>query len=67
MKVFSTLQCIPIDDGTRWLRADLSINCDAPAHLAMTAYAWVMVAVYPFGFPAYFALQMWLQPGVRQR
>ena len=60
MKVFSTLQCVPIDDGTRWLRADLSINCDAPTHQIMTVYAWAMVVIYPIGVPVYFAVQMWL-------
>ena len=44
-----------IADGTRFLRSDLSINCASPAHVGMTAYAVVMLFVYPFGAPALYA------------
>lgn len=54
-KIFATFQCKDIGDGTRYLRADLAIDCDSPAHVGMLAYAIVMVLVYPLGAPALYA------------
>ena len=52
--IFATFQCLHLDDGTRWLRADLSINCDGSQHQLMTYYAWLMLAIYPIGVPLYY-------------
>lgn len=57
-KIFAAFQCKDIGDGTRWLRSDLSINCTSPEHVAMQAYAVVMLFVYPFGAPLLYAFLM---------
>ena len=35
--IFATFQCEPLDDGSSWLRADLSIDCNSPTHTWYTA------------------------------
>jgi len=52
--IFATFQCLSLDDGTRWLRVDLSINCDGSQHQLMTYYAWFMLVIYPIGVPLYY-------------
>ena len=49
--IFKTFPCLHLDDGTRWLSADLSINCDDPTHLQYVLYATLMLFVYPLGVP----------------
>ena len=49
--IFATFQCEDLSDGTRWLRADLSIDCDSTTHTGFSAYAAVMILVYPIGTP----------------
>ena len=49
--IFSTFQCEPLDDGTSWLRADLSIDCQSGTHGFFMGYAVLMVFVYPIGTP----------------
>ena len=61
--IFSTFQCKDIGDGTRYLRADLSINCASPAHVSMMAYAGVMLVIYPFGAPLLYAYLLLRQHG----
>ena len=56
--VFATWQCVPLEDGTRWLRRDLSIDCDSPEHILMSLFAVGMFLVYPVGIPSYFAYQL---------
>lgn len=50
-KVFSVFNCETLDDALdgsdRWLRADLSIDCNAPDRAAYTAYACLMLVIYP--------------------
>ena len=50
--IFATFQCEELSDGTRWLRADLSINCDSTVHAGFSIYAALMILVYPIGTPA---------------
>ena len=49
--IFATFQCEPLDDGSSWLRADLSIDCNSPTHNWYVSYASCMVLVYPVGTP----------------
>ena len=52
--IFATFQCFPVEEvhgNARYLRADASIDCDAAAHRGITAYAIVMMFVYPLGTP----------------
>jgi len=55
--IFRTFPCLTLDDGTRWLSADLSVDCDSDAHAAHLLYAFVMLLMYPLGVPA---LQIYL-------
>ena len=50
--IFATFQCEELSDGTRWLRADLSIDCDSTVHTGFSIYAALMILVYPIGTPA---------------
>jgi hypothetical protein len=60
--VFKMLRsCHEMKDGTKWLKADYSLQCDgdgAIEHTAMVLLAWVMVGVYPIGIPLYFAYSL---------
>ena len=49
--IFATFQCEQLDDGSSWLRADLSIDCNSPTHNWYVWYASCMVLVYPVGTP----------------
>ena len=48
---FSTFICSSLDDGTRYLRRDPSIDCDDPAHKAMEGYAIIAILVWPVTWP----------------
>ena len=52
--VFATFQCEELSDGTRWLRADLSVDCDGDFHTLFRYYAGLMVIVYPLGTPLFY-------------
>ena len=62
-KIFATFQCKDIGDGTRYLRSDLSIDCDSSAHVGMQVYAGLMVLIYPLGAPALYALLLFRNYG----
>jgi hypothetical protein len=53
--IFSTFVCEDIDDGQSYLRADYAINCASPEHQTATAFAALMIFVYPLGAPALYA------------
>ncbi|GMI35260.1 hypothetical protein TeGR_g13189 [Tetraparma gracilis] len=56
-KILNTFACDEFDDGTRWLKGDLSIDCDSATHKFFEFYAAGMILVFPVGIPAmYFAL-----------
>ncbi len=61
--VFAMFQCVPVDDGTSWLRQDLSIDCASPEHVQTSLVAYVMLLVYPLGIPSYFAYKLLWQYG----
>ena len=48
---FRTFVCQELDDGTSWLRADLSIDCKSVTHTGFWWYAVIMVFIYPIGTP----------------
>ena len=52
--IFATFQCEELSDGTRWLRADLSIDCASTVHIGFSMYAALMILVYPIGTPAFY-------------
>lgn len=58
-KVFSTFNCELFDgeyDGSNsWMRADLSVDCNAPERTGWICYAVVMICIFPLGIPSFFA------------
>jgi hypothetical protein len=57
--VFATFQCEELSDGTRWLRADLSVDCDSDIHKLASSYASLMILVYPLGTPLFYLFLLW--------
>ena len=55
--VFRSFTCVDVDpdkvtaENTRYLRADMSINCDSPEYFATTVWAIVSIICYPVGVP----------------
>jgi hypothetical protein len=47
--IFKIYPCVVLDDGTRWLKADYSINCDDGNRAGMLTYAAAMIMVFPMG------------------
>jgi len=69
--LLSIFYCVPLEDGTSWLRVDLSIQCvdsggaTMAPHTTMIAFALVMIAVHTIGTPAIYAyLFFWKHNGV---
>ena len=54
--IFTFLVCDELPDGSRYLRVDYSIDCDASAYKVYGAYAFIMFLVYPIGTPLIFYL-----------
>ena len=50
-RAFQAFDCEEFDDGSRFLRADYSLNCEGPEHDKVTSLAWVAIAVCPIGIP----------------
>jgi hypothetical protein len=50
-----------VDDERSFLKADLSISCDAPGRTGWVAYAVVMTLVYPIGITLLYAVLLWRQ------
>jgi len=62
---FQAFACYHLSDGESadgggatlsFLRADVSVACDSPAHASVAQQAWVGVAVYPIGVLSFNAL-----------
>ena len=49
MKASGQLISTHSEDGTEWLRADVSIECHTVEHDRVKWIAWVAVAIYPVG------------------
>jgi len=52
--VFATFHCEELSDGSRWLRADLSKDCNGDLHRLAQYYAVLMVLLYPIGTPLFY-------------
>ena len=69
--LLSMFYCVPLEDGTSWLRVDLSIQCaeasgtTMASHAAMLAFTFVMIGLHTIGTPAVYAyLLFWKHKGV---
>jgi hypothetical protein len=58
-KIFTTFNCVEFDgefEGSgRFLRVDLSVDCNAPERGGWLAYAIIMCLIYPLGVPLVYA------------
>ena len=50
-RAFQAFDCEEFDDGTRFLRADYSLDCDDAEYRRVIFLAWVAIALYPVGVP----------------
>ncbi|CAN0085623.1 unnamed protein product, partial [Ascophyllum nodosum] len=58
--IFQAFACDSFDSGISYLRADFDLVCWTRAHVALTAYAALMIIVYPVGIPAVFAWALYI-------
>ena len=56
MTLFRVFLCTEFADGTAWLDADYSLRCDSREHESMKVFCGIMIAVFPVGIPALFAV-----------
>lgn len=55
--LFRTFHCRSFDDGSAYLFADYSVDCNSEIHQSFKIYSGVMFAVFPIGTPlVYFIL-----------
>ena len=48
-QLFSMFYCEPMEDGTSWLRQDLSLECGTLQYGGMIVFTWIMLAVHTIG------------------
>lgn len=61
--VFQSFACDDLDTGKSYLRADHSLECYTAKHKIIMAYAGIMIVVYPFGIPFFYALILYRHRG----
>ena len=47
--LFSMFNCVELEDGTSWLRVDLSLECSTPTHATMLIFTGVMLMLHTVG------------------
>ena len=58
--LFSMFYCVELEDGTSWLRVDLTLECSTDAYRAMMAFTFVMLGLHTVGTPVCYAyLYFW--------
>jgi hypothetical protein len=57
--VFKVFPCYQFDDGTSFLKADLSIDCSAVGRPVILTYGVLMMLVYPVGITSMYAALLW--------
>ena len=58
-RAFQAFDCEEFDDGTRFLRADYSLDCDDAEYRRVLDLAWVAIALYPLGVPLLYITLLW--------
>ncbi len=48
-EIVKSMRCLSFDDGSRYLAADLRMDCRSPRFKGMLSYAVVMLLVFPVG------------------
>jgi len=57
--IFSSFICEEFDDGSSFLRADYSVDCDSSEYSSIFGLAAMMILVYPIGIPSMYLLMLW--------
>ena len=57
--VFSSFVCEEFDDGSSYLRADYSVDCDSSEYSSIFIVASIMVLMYPIGIPSMYLVMLW--------
>ena len=62
-RIFATFGCQTLDDPdeTRFLLADMQVDCKTPFHGAVQIWAGVMIFVYPLGLPVLYAYLLFVR------
>ena len=60
-RAFRAFSCEEFDDGSRYLRADYSVDCDSDEHSGNIALAWLAIIAYPICMPAITAYLLYLE------
>ena len=55
-KIFEVFQCETFDDGSSYLVADYSINCNDPIRPLYLTYGVIMIFIYPVGIPLIYGI-----------
>ena len=55
-KTFELFECRDLGDGTRLHKLDYALDCESDTYAGYEAFASLMIAMYPVGIPAIFAL-----------
>ncbi len=58
IQVVKSIRCTTFDDGTSYLTADLSINCDSDQYYRLLLFALGMFLLYPLGIPVIYLCAM---------
>ena len=58
-RAFQALECEEFDDGSRFLSADYSLDCDDAEYRRVYDLAWVAIALYPVGVPLLYLTLLW--------
>jgi len=53
--LLSMFYCVELEDGTEWLRVDLSLECNTAIHSGMLAFTFVMIGLHTVGTPLIYA------------
>ena len=46
---FEGFPCYAFDDGTKWLKADVTVPCESDAHREILAWSLITIIIYPIG------------------
>ena len=57
--IFSSFVCEDFDDGSSYLRADYSVDCDSSDYTSIYSLAIIMIFVYPIGIPLMYLIMLY--------
>lgn len=57
--ILATFVCRTFDDGSSWLRKDITVNCEAPDRAGWLVLASFGVVIYVIGVPVVYFASLW--------